>query len=80
MNNYIVTFEYRVMVTAFAILAMFETLLSLNLSRMSMFLILPDSLNPGIQSMEANMTTETIKALMTTLQVTYTQPLVRFSN
>ena len=58
----------------------FETLLSLNLSRMSMFLILPDSLNPGIQSMEANMTTETIKALMTTLQVTYTQPLVRFSN
>ena len=25
MNNYIVTFEYRVMVTAFAILAMFET-------------------------------------------------------
>ena len=35
-----------------------------------MFLILPDSLNPGIQSMEANMTTDTIKALMTTLQVT----------
>ena len=41
-----------------------------NLCRMSMFLILPDSLNPGIQSMEANMTTDTIKALMTTLQVT----------
>ena len=36
---------------------------------MSMFLILPDSLNPGIQSMEANLTTDTIKALMTTLQV-----------
>ena len=34
-----------------------------------MFLILPDSLNPGIQSMEANLTTATIKALMTTLQV-----------
>ena len=27
MNNYIVTFEYRVMVTAFAILAMFKGLL-----------------------------------------------------
>ena len=34
-----------------------------------MFLILPDSLDPGIQSMEANLTTDTIKALMTTLQV-----------
>lgn len=42
--------------------------LPLQARRMSMFLILPDSLNPGIQSMEANMTTETIKALMTTLQ------------
>ena len=40
-----------------------------------MFLILPDSLNPGIQSMEANMTTDTIKALMTTLQVTSLQKM-----
>ena len=36
---------------------------------MSMFLILPDSLDPGIHLMEANLTTDTIKALMTTLQV-----------
>ena len=43
---------------------------------MSMFLILPDSLNPGIQSMEANMTTDTIKALMTTLQVTSLQKML----
>jgi hypothetical protein len=38
---------------------------------MSMFLILPDSLNPGIYAMEANMTTDTIKALMTTLKVSW---------
>ena len=35
-----------------------------------MFIILPDSVDPGIHSMEANLTTATIKALMTTLQVT----------
>ena len=44
-----------------------------------MFLILPDSLNPGIQSMEANLTTDTIKALMTTLQVIHFKILVIFS-
>ena len=44
-----------------------------------MFLILPDSLDPGIQSMEANLTTDTIKALMTTLQVMYFKFLVIFS-
>ena len=37
--------------------------------RMSMFLILPDHLDPGIQQMEANFTTHHIKALMATLQV-----------
>ena len=31
MNNYIVTFEYRVMVTAFTILAMFKIYLSTNI-------------------------------------------------
>ena len=31
MNNYIVTFEYRVMVTAFAILAMFCNVLSVSM-------------------------------------------------
>ena len=44
-----------------------------------MFLILPDSLDPGIQSMEANLTTDTIKALMTTLQVMHFKFLFIFS-
>ena len=44
-----------------------------------MFLILPDSLNPGIQSMEANLTTDTIKAQMTTLQVMHFKFLFIFS-
>merc|ERR1719319_1565953 len=42
--------------------------LPLQARRMSMFIILPDSVDPGIHSMEANLTTATIKALMTTLQ------------
>ena len=43
--------------------------LPLTARRMSMFLILPDHLDPGIHQMEANFTTHHIKALMATLQV-----------
>ena len=43
--------------------------LPLTSRRMSMFLILPDHLDPGIEQMEANLTTHHIKALMVTLQV-----------
>lgn len=42
--------------------------LPLTARRMSMFLILPDHLDPGIHQMEANFTTHHIKALMATLQ------------
>jgi len=42
--------------------------LPLTSRRMSMFLILPDHLDPGIEQMEANLTTHHIKALMVTLQ------------
>ena len=43
--------------------------LPLTRRRMSLFLILPDYLNPGIQQLEANLTTHHIKALMSTLKV-----------
>ena len=46
--------------------------LPLTSRRMSMFLILPDHLDPGIEQMEANLTTHHIKALMVTLQVSLT--------
>jgi serine protease inhibitor len=37
--------------------------------RMSMFLILPDQVDPGIRDLEQNITTSLIKELMATLQV-----------
>ena len=43
--------------------------LPLSHRRMSLFLILPDYLNPGIHQLEANFTTHHIKALMSTLKV-----------
>ena len=43
--------------------------LPLSRRRMSLFLILPDYLTPGIQQLEANLTTHHIKALMSTLKV-----------
>jgi len=36
---------------------------------MSMFLILPDQVDPGIRDLEQNITTSLIKELMATLQV-----------
>ena len=43
--------------------------LPLSSRRMSLFLILPDYLNPGIHQLEANFTTHHIKELMSTLKV-----------
>ena len=43
--------------------------LPLSNRRMSLFLILPDYLNPGIQQLEANLTTHHIKELLSTLKV-----------
>ena len=37
--------------------------------RMSLFVIIPDYLDPGIQQLEANFTRDHIQALMSTLQV-----------
>ena len=37
--------------------------------RMSLFLILPDYLDPGIHQLEANFTKQHVRALMSTLQV-----------
>jgi hypothetical protein len=36
---------------------------------MSMFLILPDQVDPGIRDLEHNITTSLVKELMATLQV-----------
>ena len=43
--------------------------LPLSTRRMSLFLLLPDYLNPGIHQLEANFTTHHIKELMATLKV-----------
>ena len=43
--------------------------LPLSSRRMSLFVILPDYLDPGIHQLEANFTTEHVKALMSTLKV-----------
>ena len=46
--------------------------LPLSERRMSMFVILPDYLDPGIHQLEANFTTDHVRALMSTLEVHYT--------
>ena len=43
--------------------------LPLTQKRMSLFVIIPDYLDPGIQQLEANFTRDHIQALMSTLQV-----------
>ena len=43
--------------------------LPLSSRRMSLFVILPDYLDPGIHQLEANFTTQHVKALMSTLKV-----------
>ena len=50
--------------------------LPLTQRRMSLFVIIPDYLDPGIQQLEANFTREHIKALMSTLQVTLSSLII----
>ena len=47
--------------------------------RMSLFLILPDYLDPGIHQLEANFTKQHVRALMSTLQVIYRTTYILFN-
>ena len=54
--------------------------LPLSERRMSMFVILPDYLDPGIHQLEANFTTDHVRALMSTLEVLLTIYLIQNLN
>ena len=54
--------------------------LPLTQKRMSLFVIIPDYLDPGIQQLEANFTRDHIQALMSTLQVSKPKTLSPWSS